>query len=180
MTRAVHSTAEAALVARQLGRTPREPWRVGSLCAHGFPTTIVSSPTLADGTPFPTFAWLTCPWLTECLGAEESAGGTAAWASRADVDRELSRALRDTDAALRRERAQEAGGIDPCFSVGIAGQRDPLGVKCLHAHVALQLAGVGDPIGAALLGKIGTACADARCAGLLGDTTRPREDTLDA
>lgn len=140
------------------------------MCAHGFPTTIISPPTLSDGTPFPTYAWLTCPWLNERLSAEESAGGTAAWASRAHVDRDLARRLRTTDAEVRRLRVDEAGGVDPCFSVGIAGQRDPLGVKCLHAHAALALVGVDDPIGVELLGKIGTACADARCAGLLGET----------
>lgn len=67
-------------------------------------------------------------------------------------------------------RAEEAGGVDPCFTVGLAGQRDPLGVKCLHAHVALALVGVDDPVGAELLGKTGSACADARCARLVGDT----------
>jgi len=142
---------------------------VGSLCAHGYPTTIISPPELADGARFPSFAWLSCPWLAEQLSAEESAGGTSAWARRAQVDRDLARRLRAADASVRAMRAEEAGGVDPCSTVGLAGQRDPLGVKCLHAHVALALVGVDDPVGAELLGKIGSACADARCARFVGD-----------
>jgi hypothetical protein len=41
-----------------------------------------------------------------------------------------------------------------------------LGVKCLHAHVALALLGIADPIGMAELGKVESACKDARCAAM--------------
>ncbi|MDR3687617.1 MAG: DUF501 domain-containing protein [Coriobacteriia bacterium] len=158
---------EALLVAEQLGgRVPREPWRVAARCAHGFPTVIVSPSLLADGTPFPTFAWLTCPHLSEALAAEESAGATAVWATRAAADPALAESLRAADGALRAARVAESGGVDACESVGLAGQRDPLGVKCLHAHVALVLIGIDDPIGAAELGKIPHSCPDGRCTSL--------------
>jgi uncharacterized protein len=155
---------EAALVAEQLGgRAPRQPWRVAARCSYGFPSVIVSPSLLADGTRFPTYAYLTCPHLAEALSAEESAGATAAWAERAATDPVLAEGLRAADAALRTARAAESGGVDACESVGLAGQRDPLGVKCLHAHVALALIGIDDPIGLAELGKIPGSCANARC-----------------
>lgn len=152
------------MVAAQLGgRAPRDPWRVQARCSYGFPSVIVSPSILADGTPFPTYAWLTCPHLAELLSAEESAGAVAAWAKRAAGDAGLAERLRTADDALRRTRAQESGGADACTTVGLAGQRDPLGVKCLHAHVALALIGIQDPIGEYELGKIPRSCADARC-----------------
>jgi hypothetical protein len=44
-----------------------------------------------------------------------------------------------------------------------------LGVKCLHAHIALTLVGVDDPIGSALLGEGEADCPDRRCARLIDD-----------
>jgi uncharacterized protein len=167
--------SEAALVAEQLGgRVPREPWRVAARCSHGFPTVIVSPSVLADGTPFPTHAWLTCPHLTEALAAEESTGATAAWAERAAAEPALAERLRVADVALRQARAEESGGVDGCESVGLAGQRDPLGVKCLHAHVALVLIGIDDPIGEAELGKISRNCGNARCMTMQPSSPPPR------
>lgn len=154
---------EAALVAAQLGRVPREPWRVAASCQHGFPTVIVSPGLLGDGTPFPAYAWLTCPHLVEQLSAEEAAGAAAGWAARAQVDAAFAERLIAADAALREARAHESGGSDPCRGVGLAGQRRPLGVKCLHAHVALVLVGIDDPIGEAELGKVELVCSDIRC-----------------
>jgi len=169
-------SAEAALVSAQLRREPRTPWRTAARCAWGFPTAIVSPSRLDDGTPFPTYAWLTCPFVAEHVAAEESAGATAAWAERAATDPELARALRAADTALRTARARESGGEDACAAVGLGGQRDPLGVKCLHAHAALALAGIADPIGEELLGNIegGPACPDDRCSRLTADAESAR------
>ena len=163
---APRGAVEAALIASQLGRTPREPWRVAARCRFGRPTVIVSPSRLVDETPFPTYAWLTCPHLSEQVAARESAGDVAAWAARAASDESLAAALRAVDARVRELRAAESGGVDACSSVGIAGQRDPLGVKCLHAHVALALVGAGDPIGEELLADIPSECDDDRCAAL--------------
>ena len=77
-------------------------------------------------------------------------------------------ALREVDAEVREMRAAESGGADACEGVGVAGQRDPLGVKCLHAHIALALVGLDDPVGAGELGKIQRECPDGRCAALPG------------
>ncbi len=157
------SPADATLIAEQIGRAPRTPWRVASRCSFGRPTVIVSPSRLADGTPFPTYAWLTCPHLVERVGARESAGAAAAFAARAESDASLSGALRALDARIRVLRAAESGGVDACPAVGIGGQRDPLGVKCLHAHVALALLGEGDPIGAEVLSGMVRECEGDRC-----------------
>lgn len=164
--------ADTSRVAAQLGRIPRDPWRVGVRCSWGRPVVIVSPSTLADGTPFPNLAWLTCPWLTELVAAEESAGAAAGFARRAAEEPAFAAALSHADAAVRGLRAAESGGVDACAAVGIAGQRDPLGVKCLHAHVALALLGVADPVGEDVLSRVQRWCDDDRCAGLGSEGTQ--------
>jgi hypothetical protein len=158
--------AEAALVAEQIGRPPREPWRVAARCSFGRPTVIVSPSLLSDGTPFPTYAWLTCPHLAQEVGASESSGATARLAERAAHDVSLGSSLRALDARVRELRATESGGVDACPDVGIGGQRNPLGVKCLHLHVALALLGEVDAIGAEVLATMARECEGDRCAAL--------------
>lgn len=161
----------AALVARQLGRPPRDPWRVQARCAYGRPAVIASPPMLAGGSRFPTLYWLTCPWLIETVGALESAGAADVWAQRVSSEADLAAALLEADVALRDARASESGGVDECGDVGLAGQHDPFGVKCVHAHVALVLAGIADPIGEETLAQIGYPCEDDRCARLQREGT---------
>lgn len=176
MTPASRPECEGAVVAAQLGREPRPPWRVQARCRFGYPTVIVSPSRLDDGTPFPTWAWLTCPFVAARVAAVESAGGTGKWAELARSDAGLAAALRRADDATRAARTAESGGEDACGDVGLAGQRDPLGVKCLHAHVALSLAGIADPIGEAVLAEVGAECDDERCSELSKVTTEGAHD----
>jgi hypothetical protein len=158
-----HAAGDIPIVAAQMGRAPRDPWRVGARCAFGYPQALISPAVLDDGSRFPNLAWLTCPFLNEKASADESAGATSRWASRASTEPDLALRLRALDAAVRAARLIESGD-DPCADVGVAGQADPLGVKCLHAHLALSLCGFDDPIGAELLGAWGGVCSDGRCA----------------
>lgn len=138
---------DAVILSAQLGRQPREPYRVASRCAHGRPATILTAPVLGDGAPFPTLYWLTCPWLSAYVDGLESSGVVSEWRARLAEEPELAARMREADREYRERRAVAAGGTDPCAGVGIAGQRDPVATKCIHAHVASALAGVADPIG---------------------------------
>jgi len=138
---------DARVICAQLGRPPREPWKVASRCAHGRPSTILTGPVLQDGAPFPTLYWLTCPWLSAYVDGLESSGVAAEWRIRLAEEPELRARMDAADAAYRAARAEAAAGSDPCASVGIAGQRDSSATKCIHAHVAAALAGIDDPIG---------------------------------
>jgi hypothetical protein len=71
--------------------------------------------------------------------------------------------MRAADAEYRARRAELADGTDPVPGVGIAGQRDPLATKCLHAHVASALAGIDDPVGLQVLDEVGRECPDDAC-----------------
>lgn len=147
----------------QIGRPPREPWRVAGRCAFGYPQVIASPSRLADGTPFPTTFWLTCPFLLREVGVSESEGGAAVWAARLERDAGLAERMLAADAAYREARTAESGGADACAGTGVAGQQRPFGVKCLHAHVAAWLAGIDDPIGEAEMAEVDRECPDARC-----------------
>lgn len=163
MTVLADNPNDAAVVARQIGRAPRGPWRVARRCKHGYPSVIVSPPVLEDGTPFPTWAWLTCPYLAEEASRRESPEWSRVWSARLETDPESAAAMDRLDQALRDARAREGHGFDPCASVGVAGRRDPGNLKCLHAHVALALAGIDDPAGDEVLRAAGVACDDGRC-----------------
>lgn len=155
---------DATTVAMQLGREPRGAWRVDARCSYGHPTVIETAPALPGGEPFPTLYYLTCPWLVEHVGALESRGEVARYSRELAADPLLVERMRAADAEYRARRGRAAGGVDPTPGVGIAGQRDPLGTKCLHAHVASALAGIDDPVGVAIVERVGSHCPDDRCA----------------
>lgn len=156
------SLSDARVVARQLGRAPRGRWRVVTRCSYGAPAVIATAP-LVDGQPFPTLHYLTCPYLVAAVSAIESGGGCESWRSALAADPALAGRLRDADAEYRIERAREGDGVDPTPGCGIGGERDPLGVKCLHAHMAAHLAGIADPVGESLAMGLDRECDDARC-----------------
>jgi uncharacterized protein len=157
---------ECELVRAQIGRVPRQPWRVAVRCPHGHPRVIASPSRLAGGTPFPTTFWLTCPLLVDAVGREESAGGVAQWEARLHAEPALTARAREAEEAYREARAAESGGVDACGDAGIAGVRRQGAVKCLHARVAAYLAGTGDPVGEGVASGMPRACDDERCARL--------------
>lgn len=157
------------VVTAQIGRAPRGTWQVARRCSWGLPLVIAVAPEV-DGRPFPTALWLTCPWLGCWIDGLESAGDAAAWTARIASDPALAERMLAADAEYRAFRSRLAPGEDRCGDVGVAGQMDPLVVKCLHARVAAALGGIGDPVGEELLARLdaegepGSECADRRCA----------------
>jgi exopolyphosphatase/guanosine-5'-triphosphate,3'-diphosphate pyrophosphatase len=132
---------------------------------------IAVAPRLEDGSPFPTALWLTCPRLVALVSERESAGAAARWGAQLRSDAGLAGRARSADAAYRAFRGSLSDGPDPCAAVGLAGQADPLAVKCLHARVAAALGGIDDPVGIGILrepeaGGVPASCDDARCVGL--------------
>ena len=68
--------------------------------------------------------------------------------------------------SARVERAdEEQRRIRPELDVGIAGTRNPLKLKCLHAHAAFALARPGYELGERILEEVDERwCPDRRCA----------------
>ena len=126
-------------VREQLGRDPSVPFSVVARCGDGHPLVIRNRPLDAEGHPFPTLYWLTCPVAGATVSRIESEG----WIGRLEGDREIARDLADVHARYAAERGELLPGSEAWGGVG--GTRT--GVKCLHAHYAYHLPGGDDPIG---------------------------------
>lgn len=112
---------------------------------------IENHPRLEDGSPFPTLYWLTCPILNKRVSGLESAGSMTTVNEWLDRDASLKdRLLR----AITRYRARRSEHAAIEESGGPAGG-GPDRVKCLHAHVAHELAGGDNPIGSMTLAATG-------------------------
>ncbi len=110
VSRAGEPTAvDLAVVERQLGRTPRAVRRVVHRCECGLPDVIESAPRLPDGSPFPTFFYLTCPRAAGAVGTLEAAGLMREMSARLQTDEVLAAAYdaahRDYPCASRCSRA---------------------------------------------------------------------------
>lgn len=125
----------------------RGEWGVAARCHLGVPMVIESHPVLEDGSPFPTLYWLTCPILNKRVSTLESEGSMNDVTDRLRTDPSLQRRLAD---AIDRYRAQRDAHSVIKESGGPPGG-GPDRVKCLHSHVAHELAGGANPIGSITL-----------------------------
>jgi len=139
--------ADLEVIARQLGRTPRDVHAIAYRCPCGNPAVVETPPRLSDGTPFPTFYYATCPKLTGAISTLETTGMMAEMEGRLATDPEVAgqyRAAHDDYLAAR-----AALGVDVPEVEGITAGGMPTRVKCLHSLVAHSLgAGPGvNPFG---------------------------------
>jgi hypothetical protein len=148
------SERDRAAVAAQLGRPPRAIRAVAHRCPCGLPDVVETTPRLADGTPFPTLFYLTCPRATAACSRLESAGLMKEMAARLAEDPELAARYRAAheDYLARREAVAHVEEIDGISAGGMPGR-----VKCLHVLVGHALAvGPGvNPFGDDALEQIG-------------------------
>jgi uncharacterized protein len=131
----VVTEADRAVVAEQLGREPRALRAVAHRCPSGHPSVIQTNPRLADGTPFPTLYYLTCPKLTSLVSRLEASGLMREMTENLATDPELAAAYE----AAHRAYLAERDAIEPLGTEVSAGGM-PARVKCLHVHVAHALA----------------------------------------
>jgi hypothetical protein len=153
------TTDDLAIVERQLGRPPRAFRRVAARCPFGRPAVTEQAPFDADGSPFPTQFWLTCPHLVAQIARLEAGGGVERWSRAAVEDRTLAKSLEQAHAEQRRLR--------PELPAGIAGATRTGSLKCLHAHAAFALARPGYELGDRILAEAAPLWPRARCCTLL-------------
>lgn len=136
--------ADHAIVAAQLGRPPRAMRAVAHRCNCGLPDVVQTEPRLADGTPFPTLYYLTCPRAAAAVSRLESAGLMRQMTERLATDAELREKYQAAHTSYLRER-DALGELESYASAGGMPDR----VKCLHSLVAHSLAvGPGvNPVG---------------------------------
>ncbi len=129
-------------VAAQLGRTPRDVSAIAHRCPCGAPDVVETPPRLADGTPFPTFYYATCPRLTGAISTLESSGLMGQMNERLQNDNDLAGRYKaahlDYEAARSALAKQENINVPELAGVTAGGMPDR--VKCLHSLVAHALA----------------------------------------
>lgn len=150
---------DRAVVAGQLGRSPRAFLSVAVRCPFGAPAVTVQAPYDSSGEPFPTTFYLTCRHLVASVSRLEAAGGIERWSAAASEDAELAASLAratDEQKAVRRELARGRVGHEggSSLELGIGGSSRPEKLKCLHAHVAFALARPGYELGDRIVAEL--------------------------
>lgn len=138
--------AEIDVVSAQLGRTARGVVGIAARCVCGNPTVVATSPRLADGSPFPTFYYLTHPAATSAMSTLEATQVMPELAALLDEDESIADGYRAAHEAYLADRAQ-FGDVPEIAGISAGGM--PVRVKCLHAIAGHALAaGRGvNPIG---------------------------------
>lgn len=138
--------ADIASLEKQLGRPMRDVVGIGARCVCGNPIVVVTKPRLSDGSPFPTFYYLSLPAATAALSALEASGFMAQLQERLAAEPELKAGYEKAHEAYLADRAQY-GEVEEIEGISAGGM--PVRVKCLHALAGHSLsAGPGvNPIG---------------------------------
>jgi hypothetical protein len=137
------SAADLAAVGAQLGRAARDVVAVAHRCPCGLPDVVATAPRLADGTPFPTTFYLTCPRAASAVGTLEAGGLMREMTRRLAADADLAAGYRAAheDYLRRRDEVGAAAGTGPVPQIaGVSAGGMPTRVKCLHVLVGHALA----------------------------------------
>ncbi|WP_295035067.1 DUF501 domain-containing protein [uncultured Microbacterium sp.] len=137
--------AEIAVVSAQLGREARGVVGIAARCVCGNPTVVATLPRLPDGSPFPTFYYLTHPVAAAAMSTLEAEHAMPELAELLD-DEEVAAAYLRAHQAFLADRSKY-GDVPEIAGVSAGGM--PTRVKCLHALAGHALAaGEGvNPIG---------------------------------
>ncbi len=160
MTTVTVSPEDLATVSEQLGRPARGVLAIAARCVCGRPTVVTTSPRLPDGTPFPTFYYLTHPAATAAVSTLEAEGRMAEFAELLVDDVAAGYHAAHLSYLADREAIEVVPEI-----AGISAGGMPDRVKCLHALVAHSLAaGPGvNPIGDLALAEASWSPATCEC-----------------
>lgn len=137
---------EREILREQLGRPARGVVGIAARCVCGNPTVVATSPRLDDGSPFPTFYYLTHPAATAAMSTLEAEHVMRELAVEIDAEPEVREAYERAHESYLRDRAHYG---EPEEIEGISAGGMPTRVKCLHALAGHALAaGPGvNPIG---------------------------------
>jgi hypothetical protein len=131
------SDRDLEIMAIQLGRPMRDVVGVAARCVCGAPTVVATKPRLADGSPFPTFYYLTHPGATAALSTLEANGFMVTEQDKLAADPDFANAYTDAHLAYIADRDAH-GRVDEVDGISAGGM--PTRVKCLHALAAHSLA----------------------------------------
>lgn len=121
----------------QLGREVRGVVGIAARCVCGNPTVVATAPRLPDGTPFPTFYYLTHPAATAEMSRLEAGQVMVDMNARLADGEELRTRYARAHEAYLADRAVY-GEVEEIAHVSAGGM--PTRVKCLHAVAGHALA----------------------------------------
>jgi hypothetical protein len=124
------SEADLATMAAQLGRPVRDVLGVAARTLDGEPAVVSTAPRLTDGTPFPTFYYLTHPVLVAAVSRLEAAGLMREWGDLVAPGAPFAEQYAAAHAAYLADRTA-AGEVPELAGTSAGGM--PARVKCLHA-----------------------------------------------
>ena len=138
--------SEIRVVSSQLGREARGIVGIAARCVCGNPTVVATAPRLPQGTPFPTFYYLTHPAATAEMSRLEAGQVMVEFTELLDNDEAVRQQYERAHEAFLADRAQ-FGDVPEVAGISSGGM--PTRVKCLHALAGHALAaGPGvNPIG---------------------------------
>ena len=99
--------SDLVAVREQLGRDPTTPFVVVCRCTGGHPLVIRNAPLDADGRPFPTTYWLTCPEAGKVVARLEAAGAIARFNEQERSDPVFAQALLAAHRSYAEDRATD-------------------------------------------------------------------------
>lgn len=140
------TSAELAVVTSQLGRPVRGVVGIAARCVCGNPTVVATVPRLPDGSPFPTFYYLTHPGATAAMSELEATHVMVEFQELLADDEDVSAAYLSAHQSYLADRAL-FGEVEEIEGISAGGM--PVRVKCLHAlggHALAAGPGV-NPIG---------------------------------
>ncbi|GLJ62094.1 hypothetical protein GCM10017576_22240 [Microbacterium barkeri] len=149
------------VVSAQLQREARGVVGIAARCVCGNPTVVATAPRLPDGSPFPTFYYLTHPAATAEMSRLEANQLMLELAALLEADEDVRAGYLRAHEAYLADRAQ-FGDVPEIAGISAGGM--PTRVKCLHALAGHALAaGPGaNPIGDLALER--SAWSPERCA----------------
>lgn len=128
---------DVTAVSRQLGRPARDILAIAARCPCGLPAVVSTAPRLHDGTPFPTFYYVTCPRLNSAISTLESEGLMTVMQRRLSEEPQTAAQYRRAHEAYLQARLVH-GDVPEIAGISAGGMPDR--VKCLHVLVGQSLA----------------------------------------
>ena len=140
------SDEDIRIVSAQLGRPARDVIGIPARCVCGAPTVVATAPRLSDGTPFPTFYYLTHPAATAAISDLEATQVMAEFTEILHSDEEMQKKYFQAHEQFISDR-ESVLVVEETAGISAGGM--PTRVKCLHALAGHSLAvGPGvNPIG---------------------------------
>lgn len=138
----------------QLGREPRCLLKISAKCRYDYPVVLKTGPLIVHDNNefevFPTLYWLSCPRRKEKVAGIESSGYIGKLegelASNPELQKEYSKNeksyLEEQNKLLTEEEKEflEEKGVQDALTRGIGGIESDEHIKCLHLHLAHQIA----------------------------------------